>query len=106
MGQSNIRPSSSLLQQNGAVNYVKVQRVQYQTIIDQVNQFKDKMQKYHVQFLHNAKQIQTLEKQNKALELAAGKTHVPSGKRRLSVIACLLIVAALFYLYRKRHRKR
>merc|ERR1712129_551525 len=90
-------PSSSLLQPNGDVNYVKVQRVQYQTIIDQVNQFKDKMQKYHAQFQHNAKQIQSLKKQNKALKAATGKTHVAPGKRRLSLMACILIVAALFY---------
>merc|ERR1712154_589180 len=65
---------------NGKVNgngiqYVTLQRDQYQTIIDRMNQFKNKMQEYHQQFQHNAKQIQSLKEENNMLKANELKTN-------------------------------
>ena len=86
------------------IQYVTVQRDQYQTIIDQVNQFKNKMQKYHQQFQHNAKQIQSLKKENDALKVAVQKRS-GSKTKGFSVMMCLMVIAAVLYLYKRRMRK-
>lgn len=90
------------------IQYVTVQRDQYQTIIDQVNQFKNKMQKYHHRFQLNAQQIQSLKQENDALKAAAKKESVPRRGPKssgLSVVMCLMLIVAVLYFYKKRKNK-
>merc|ERR1712151_139394 len=68
------------------IQYVKVRRDQYQTIIDQVNQFKNKMQKYHQQFQSNAKQIQSLKQQNDLLKHKKSEIGVGMKTKSVSVV--------------------
>merc|ERR1712062_736864 len=85
------------------IQYVKVRRDQYQTIIYQVNQFKNKMQKYHQQFQSNAKQIQSLKQQNDLLKQNERKRiGIGMKTKSVSVVMCLMVIIALFYLYKKR----
>ena len=115
---------------NGKVNgngiqYVTLQRDQYQTIIDRMNQFKNKMQEYHQQFQHNAKQIQSLKEENNMLKANALKTNVlktdleaqkqgnrnGSKSKRFFLFMCLMLIVgpggfvAILYFYKKRKNR-
>ena len=85
---------------------MQLQRGQYQTIIDRMNQFKNKMQEYHLQFQHNAKQIQSLKEENNSLKKETktmGKRTENGSKsvraKGFSVMMCLLLIVAVLYFY-------
>merc|ERR1711971_386570 len=74
---------------DGVTATVTLKRDEYGQIIRQVNEFKNKMQKYHVQFLHNAKQIQTLKKEKEALQNKLEETQRGGGRSKQSKLAML-----------------